>query len=114
MKKALVLILAVLIVAASGAGGYALFQSSKGISYDISSVKGTESDIEVISSAEDSVTVKTKSEGEFRVLLFTDTHLKGDKELDNTTISFMVKKGKASVNRALMLPKMNGFRAVRF
>ncbi len=91
MKKALVLILAVLIVAASGAGGYALFQSSKGISYDISSVKGTESDIEVISSAEDSVTVKTKSEGEFRVLLFTDTHLKGDKELDNTTISFMVK-----------------------
>lgn len=91
MKKALIVILALIIAAASGVGGFVLFQSSKGISYDISSVERTESDIEIISATEDSVTVKKMSDGEFRVLMFTDTHLKGDKELDSNTVSYMVK-----------------------
>ena len=91
MKKALIAIIAVIAVAASGVGGFVLFQSSKGISYDISSAETLESGIEIISETEDSVTLKKTSDGEFRVLMFTDTHLKGDKALDNMTVSFMVK-----------------------
>ena len=91
MKKALIIILAVLVVAASGFGGYVLYESSKGISYDISALEKLSSDIEIVSEDEDSVTVKKMSDGEFRVLMFTDTHLKGDKELDSLTVSYMVK-----------------------
>ena len=90
MKKALVVILAVLIIAASGFAGFIALESSKGISYDISSVEKLSTDIEIVSVSEDSVTVKKMSEGEFRVIMFTDTHLKGDKELDNITVSYMV------------------------
>ena len=91
MKKALIIILAVLVVAVSGFGGYVLYESSKGISYDISALEKLSSDIEIVSEGEDSVTVKKMSDGEFRVLMFTDTHLKGDKELDNITVTNMVK-----------------------
>ncbi|MBQ6897394.1 MAG: metallophosphoesterase [Clostridia bacterium] len=91
MKKALIVILALLITVSTGIGGFVLFQSSKGISYDISNAEKIPNDIEIVSEDEDSVTLKKNSEGEFRVLMFTDTHLKGDKTLDNTTVSFMVK-----------------------
>ena len=91
MKKALIVIIAVLVIAASGFAGFVLYESSKGISYDISSLEKLSTDIEIVSVTEDSVTVKKMSDEELRVLLFTDTHLKGDKELDNITVSYMVK-----------------------
>ena len=91
MKKALIVIIAVLVIAASGFAGFVLYESSKGISYDIASLEKLSTDIEIVSVTEDSVTVKKMSDEELRVLLFTDTHLKGDKELDNITVSYMVK-----------------------
>lgn len=91
MKKAIKIIIAVLLVAAIGFAGFVFYQSSKGISYDISSVEKMENDIEIVSETEDSVTIRKNSDGEFKVLMFTDTHIKGDKQLDNTTVTYLVK-----------------------
>lgn len=91
MKKAFIVLIAILLVAAIGFGGFIFYQSSKGIGYDISSVEKIESDVEIVAQTDDSVTIKKKSDGDFRVIMFTDTHLKGDKELDNITVSYMVK-----------------------
>lgn len=91
MKKAFGIIIAVAVVIALGFGGFIGIMSSKGISYDIASVEKMQSDIEIVSEREDSVTIRKKSDGEFRVLMFTDMHLKGDKELDNMTVSYLVK-----------------------
>ena len=91
MKKVLKVIIVLLLVALIGFGGFIGFQSSKGISYDIASVEKLNNEVEIVSEDEDSVTVKKNSDGDFKVLMFTDTHLKGDKELDNITVSNMVK-----------------------
>ena len=45
MKKAVKIIVALLLVAAVGFGGFIFFQSSKGIGYDIATVEKIESDI---------------------------------------------------------------------
>lgn len=91
MKKVLKVIVALLLVAVIGFGGFIGYQSSKGISYDIASVEKLERDVEIVAEDEDSVTVKKNSEGDFKVVMFTDTHLKGDKELDSITVTNMVK-----------------------
>lgn len=39
MKKILKIMVAVILVAAIGAGGFAIYKSTQGISYDISTVK---------------------------------------------------------------------------
>ena len=91
MKTAIKIIVALLLVAAIGFGGFIFYQSSKGIGYDISSVEKMQSDVEIVSETEDSVTIKKNSDGDFKVLMFTDMHLKGDKELDNMTVTYLVK-----------------------
>ncbi len=91
--KIIIAFVAVLLVAAIGFGGFVLYKSSQGLAYDISSVEKLENDVEIVSETEDSVTVKMKSNKDFKVLMFTDTHLKGDKELDNMTVSYMVSNG---------------------
>lgn len=91
MKKVILILIAVLLVATIGFGGFVLFQSSKGIGYDISSVEKLETDVEIVSEDEDSITIRKSSDNIFKVLMFTDTHLKGDKELDNITVTYLVK-----------------------
>ena len=91
MKKGIKIIIAVLLAAAIGGGSFVLCQCSKGISYDISSVEKIGNDVEIVKEDEDSVTVRKNSDGEFRVLMFTDMHIKGDKELDNMTVTYLVK-----------------------
>lgn len=88
--KIIISVIAVLLVAAMGAGGFVLYQCSKGICYDISSVEKIQNDVEIVSEDTDSVTIRKKGDGEFKVLMFTDTHLKGDKDLDNITVTHMV------------------------
>lgn len=90
MKKGLIVVLAVFLVAAIGFGGFVAYNCSKGISYDISSVEKIPCDVEIVSEDVDSVTIKKNSNGDFKVLMFTDMHLKGDKELDNITVTNMV------------------------
>ena len=91
MNKVFKIIIALLLIAAIIAGGFVLYQSSKGISYDIASAEKMPNDIEIVSQTEDSVTIRKNSDGDFRVVMFTDTHIKGDKKLDNMTVTYLVK-----------------------
>ena len=91
MKTALKVVIAIVLAAAIGFGSFVVYKSSQGISYDIESAEQIQSDVEIVAEDADSVTIKKKSDGDFRVVMFTDTHLKGDKELDNLTVTNMVK-----------------------
>ena len=91
MKKAVKIITAVILVAVIGVGSFAIFKSTQGISYDISSVKRIDSDVEIVKEDTDSVTIRKNGGGDFRVLMFTDTHLNGKKETDIQTVSYIVK-----------------------
>ena len=50
-----------------------------------------QNNIEIVSETEDNVTIRKNSDGDFRVVMFTDTHIKGDKKLDNMTVTYLVK-----------------------
>lgn len=89
-KKIIIASVALLLAVIIGAGGFIAYQCSKGISYDISSVEKIHSDVEIVSETEDSTTIRKNSDGDFRVLMFTDAHLKGDKELDSITVTYLV------------------------
>ena len=91
MKKGIKIITALLLVTVIGAGGFVLYKCSQGISYDISSVEKVGSDVEIVKEDEDSVTLRKKGKGQFKVLMFTDTHLNGKKAKDNTAVKYMVK-----------------------
>ena len=91
MKKGFVIIAAILLVAVTGAGVFMLYKNSQGISYDISTVEKINNDVEIVKEDEDSVTLKKKGDGEFRVLMFTDTHLNGKKAKDNMAVTYIVK-----------------------
>lgn len=91
MKKCLKIAIAVLLAVAIGAGGFVFYKTSQGISYDVSSVKKIETDVEIVKEDEDSVTIRKNGDGDFRVLMFTDTHINGKKEKDNLTVSYLVK-----------------------
>ncbi len=90
MKKSLKVIVSIILIVVIGAGGFIVYKSSQGISYDISTVEKVENDIEIVKEDTDSVTIKKNGDGDFKVLMFTDTHLNGKKE-DNTTVSYIVK-----------------------
>ncbi len=91
MKKGVKILISVLIVAVIVFGGFLIFKSNQGISYDITTVTKIENDVEIVAEDTDSVTLKKKGDGEFRVLMFTDTHLNGKKDEDNQTVSYIVK-----------------------
>ncbi len=90
MKKSVKVILSLILAVIIGVGGFVVNKSSQGISYDISSVKKVANDVEIVSESEDSVTVKKMSDGDFKVMMFTDTHLNGKKEKDNMTVTYLV------------------------
>ena len=91
MKKAVKILLALVLAVIIGAGGFVIYKSTQGISYDISSVKKIHNDVEIISETEDGVTIRKKSGDDFNVLMFTDTHLNGKKAKDNLTVTYIVK-----------------------
>ncbi len=90
MKKGVKIILAIVLAVIIGAGGFVIYKNSQGISYDISSVKKVRNDVEIVSETKDGVTLKKKSDGDFKVLMFTDTHLNGKKAKDNMTVTYIV------------------------
>ncbi len=91
MKKFLKIIVTVILAAAIGAGGFVVYKNSQGISYDISAVERIENNIEIIKEDADSVTIRKNSDSDFRVMMFTDTHLNGKKATDIQTVSYIVK-----------------------
>ena len=91
MKKVFKVIIAVLLIIVIGIGSFAVYKNTQGISYDISSIKRIDNNVEIIESSVDSVTIKKNGNGDFKVLMFTDTHLNGKKEKDIQTVSFIAK-----------------------
>ncbi len=91
MKKFVKIIIALVLTTIIGVSGFMIYKNSQGVSYDISSVKKVQNDVEIISETEDGVTIKKKSDDDFKVLMFTDTHLNGKKETDIQTVSYIVK-----------------------
>lgn len=91
MKKFLKIIITVILAVSIGAGAFVIYKNSQGISYDISSVEKVQNNIEIIKEDADSVTIKKNSDGNFRVLMFADTHLNGKKATDIQTVSYIVK-----------------------
>lgn len=90
MKKRAVKIIAAVLAAVIIAGGtvaYALLPHS--LSYDIDSVKYIGSGIELISSTDDEVIIK-ESTPDFKVLMFTDTHLDGKNKTSSVTVKYLV------------------------
>lgn len=91
MKKILKITVVILLVITIGTGSFLVYKNVQGISYDISTVKKIENNVEIVTEDTDSVTIKKGGDGDFKVLMFTDTHLNGKKEKDIQTVSFLVK-----------------------
>lgn len=91
MKKILKIIVAVLIAVTIAAGSFVVYKSMQGISYDISTVKKIENNVEIVKEDVDSITIRKNDDSDFKVLMFTDTHLNGKKDKDLQTVSFVVK-----------------------
>lgn len=91
MKKGLKIIIALVLASVIGVGGFIVLKNSQGISYDISSVQQIKNNVEIIKEDVDSVTLRKKTDGDFKVLMFTDTHLNGKKEKDKMTVTYIVK-----------------------
>ncbi len=90
MKKTIVIVLVVIIVAALGFGGCLIAENLQGLSYDIASVEKVGSVVEIVSETEDSVTLKKNDDSDFEVIMFTDTHLNGKEDTDYMAVSYLV------------------------
>ncbi len=90
MKKWLKITLCALlaVIIAGGCVTYAFLPHN--FSYDIKSLEKIGSDVEIVSKADDGYTVKKASDGEFKVITFTDTHLDGKNKTSNVTLENIV------------------------
>lgn len=91
MKKGIKIIVAVLLVTIISAGSFVLYKNSQGISYDATSVEKVGTDVEIVDEDTDNVTVKKNSGGDFKVIMFTDTHICGKKDKDIMCVEFIIK-----------------------
>lgn len=89
MKTALKIIVAILLVAAVGGGAFLVYMINEGLQFDIDSVESVGTNVEIVSEDEDSVTIRKNGEGDFKVVMFTDTHLNGNKN-DKLTLRYLV------------------------
>lgn len=94
MKTTLKILSIIALVAVVGGFVFVAAEIMSGISYDVDSVESVGSDLEVISEDIDSVTVKKNSDGDFKVVMFTDTHFNGKKDEDIMTASHIVENVK--------------------
>jgi predicted MPP superfamily phosphohydrolase len=91
MKTALKIIFSIALVAAIGAGVYALAFILAGVHYDVDSVEKVGTTVEIVSEEVDSVTLKKTDGSDFKVVMFSDTHLNGKKKADIMTVEYIIK-----------------------
>lgn len=89
MKKAVKIVLCVLLAVVIIAGGVTYAVLPHSLNYDIKSLGHTDSALEIVDETEDSITVK-KANGEVKVLMFTDMHLDGKNKTSNITLEHFV------------------------
>ncbi|MBO5936393.1 MAG: metallophosphoesterase [Clostridia bacterium] len=90
MKTALKIIIAIALVAALGAGIYAFAFIQSGINYDVDTVESIGTSVEIVSEDVDSVTIKKTDGGDFKVVMFSDTHLNGSKDTDIMCVEYII------------------------
>ncbi len=92
-KKKVITIIVALAVAAALVTVCAFFVADRllGLSYDMESIPNVGSTLEIVSEDTDSITVKKNGDGEFKVMMFTDTHFNGSKETDKQAVSYVIK-----------------------
>ena len=90
MKTALKIIVAIILVAALGAGIYVISFNNEGIHYDVDSVESIGTTVEIVSEDMDSVTIKKTDGSDFKVVMFSDTHLNGKNEEDLMTVEHLI------------------------
>ena len=90
MKTALKIIVAIVLVAAVGAGIYVISFNNEGIHYDVGSVESIGTTVEIVSEDIDSVTIKKTDSEDFKVVMFSDTHLNGKNEEDLMTVEHII------------------------
>ena len=90
MKTALKIIVAIILVAALGAGIYVISFNNEGIQYDVDSVESIGTTVEIVSEDMDSVTIKKTDGSDFKVVMFSDTHLNGKNEEDLMTVEHLI------------------------
>lgn len=92
MKKKIIIIVALVLVAVLCIGGAIVCPKlPQPLSYDIGSIEEVGTDVEIVAEGEDFVTIKKKTDGDFKVLMFTDIHLDGKNETSEMTVSNIVK-----------------------
>ena len=90
MKTALKIIVAIVLVAALGAGIYVISFNNEGIHYDVDSVESIGTSVEIVSETIDSVTIRKNDDSDFKVVMFSDTHLNGKNEEDLMTVEHLI------------------------
>lgn len=91
MKKALKIIICVLLVLIIGGGAIAYaFYLPHPLNYDIKSIESIGSSIEVVSADKDTVTVRNTEDRDLKVLMFTDLHLDGNNDTSIMTVTNLV------------------------
>ena len=90
MKIAIKVVAVLLVVSVVVSAGFIIMKSSQGISYDISTIETLVTDVEIVSEGTDTVILKKSGDGEFKVLMFTDTHINGKKTEDAMTVGYVV------------------------
>ncbi len=91
MKTAIKVISLILSAAVIISVGFVVIKCSQGISYDASAVENIGTDVEIISEDIDTVVLKKSDTADFKVLMFTDTHLNGKKTQDAMTVEYIVR-----------------------
>lgn len=89
MKTLFKAIIAIALVVAIGAGAFLIYLIEEGLNYDIDSIEYVGNNIEIVSEDTDSVTIKKNDDSEFKVMMFSDTHLNGNKN-DQFTLKYLV------------------------
>lgn len=91
--KKTVSILSVLVISAAVITmfSFLLAVNLQGLAYDIEAVPFVGSAVEIVSEDIDSVTIKKNSEGKFKIMMFTDSHLNGKEDTDLQAVSYMLK-----------------------
>lgn len=89
-KTILKALIAVVLVVVLGAGAYATAFIMSGIHYDVDAVESIGTTVEIVSEDIDSVTIKKSDDSNFKVVMFTDTHLNGKRKQDKITVEHII------------------------
>lgn len=90
MKKTGKIVLCAVLAFLLIAGGVAWSFLPHPLSVSVGAIGSVGSELSVVTSTEDSVAVKKEGDGDYRILMFTDTHLDGKNKTSKLTVANMI------------------------